>query len=56
MSKKVIDNTKQPHEYLVRSIQSKETQLKKQQVSLEMMQKKIEYKFFRSILKLKDIK
>ncbi len=42
ISKNVIENTKQPHEFLVRSIQSKETQLRKQQVTIEMMQKKID--------------
>ena len=42
IAKSVIENTKQPHEFLVRSIQSKETQLRKQQASIEIMQKKIE--------------
>ena len=42
ISKNVIENTKQPHEFLVRSIQSKETQLKKLQVTIEIMQKKID--------------
>ena len=42
IAKNVIENTKQPHEFLVRSIQSKETQLKKQQVTIEMMQNKID--------------
>jgi progesterone-induced-blocking factor 1 len=42
IAKNVIENTKQPHEFLVRSIQSKETQLKKQQVTIDLLQKKIE--------------
>lgn len=43
VAKSVIDNTKQPHEFLVRSIQSKELQLKKQQAAIDSMKKKIEY-------------
>ena len=42
ISKSVIENTKQPHEFLVRSIQSRETQIRKQQASIDLMQKKIE--------------
>jgi hypothetical protein len=45
VAKNVIENTKQPHEFLVRSIQAKETQIKKQQASMDMMLKKIEYEF-----------
>lgn len=42
VAKNVIENTKQPHEFLVRSIQSKETQLIKQQSTIENMKSKIE--------------
>ena len=42
VAKNVIENTKQPHEFLVRSMQSKELQLKRQQGSIDLMQKKIE--------------
>ena len=42
IAKSVIENTKQPHEFLVRSIQSRETQLRKQQSSIEAMQKRVE--------------
>lgn len=42
VAKNVIENTKQPHEFLVRSMQSKELQLKKQQASIASMQKRIE--------------
>ena len=42
MAKSVIENSKQPHEYLVRSMQSKELQYKKQQTTIETLQKRIE--------------
>ena len=42
VAKNVIENTKQPHEFLIRSMQSKELQLKRQQGSIDLMQKKIE--------------
>jgi hypothetical protein len=42
IAQSVLDSSKQPHEYLVRSMQSKEIQIKKQQLTIETMQKKIE--------------
>lgn len=42
VAKNVIDNTKQPHEFLVRSIQGKELQMKKQQTTIETLKAKIE--------------
>lgn len=42
VAKSVIANTKQPHEFLVRSIQSKEIQLKKQSTAIEIMSNKID--------------
>ncbi|CAF0717911.1 unnamed protein product [Brachionus calyciflorus] len=42
VAKNVIDNTKQPHEFLVRSIQAKVTQLKKQQSTIETLKTKID--------------
>lgn len=42
VAKSVIENTKQPHEFLVRSMQAKELQLKKQQASISTMQSRIE--------------
>ncbi len=42
VAKSVIENTKQPHEFLVRSMQAKELQLKKQAAAIANLQKRIE--------------
>ncbi|RNA13240.1 Progesterone-induced-blocking factor 1 [Brachionus plicatilis] len=42
VARNVIENTKQPHEFLVRSIQAKETQLKKQQNTIGALKAKID--------------
>ena len=39
--KNVIDQAKQPQEYVIRSIQSKEMQNKKQKNTIEILQQKI---------------
>jgi progesterone-induced-blocking factor 1 len=41
ISQAVIENTKQPHEFLVRSIQSKEVQIRKQQKIIDKLQNRI---------------
>lgn len=42
VAKSVIENTKQPHEFLVRSMQAKELQLKKQAAAITNLHKRIE--------------
>ncbi len=43
VAKSVIENTKQPHEFLVRSMQAKEMQLKKQEAAIKNMKERIGY-------------